>query len=86
MGGRDSEFGMDMYTLLYLKWISSKDPLESTENSAQCYVAAWMGGEFGGRMDTCVCVAETLPCAPETVTTLLVSYTPVQKKKILQNN
>ena len=42
------EFGMDMYTLLYLKWISNKDLLNSTWNSAQCYVAAWMGGEFGG--------------------------------------
>ena len=40
-----------MYTykiiLLYLKWITNKDLLYSTWNSAQCYVAAWMGGEFG---------------------------------------
>ena len=36
------EFWMDMYTLLYLKWITNKDPLYSTWNSAQCYVAAWM--------------------------------------------
>ena len=42
------EFGMDMYTLLYFKWITNKDLLNSTGNSAQCYVAAWMGGEFGG--------------------------------------
>ena len=34
-------------TLLYLKWITNKDPLYSTQNSAQCYVAASMGGEFG---------------------------------------
>ena len=39
---------MDMYTLLYLKWITSKDLLYSTGNVAQYYVAAWMGGEFGG--------------------------------------
>ena len=39
---------MDMYILLYLKWITNKDLLYSTWNSAQCYVAAWMGGEFGG--------------------------------------
>ena len=39
---------MDMYTLLYLKWIINKDLLCSTGNSAQCYVAAWMGGGFGG--------------------------------------
>ena len=42
------EFGIDMYTLLYLKWITKKDLLYSTGNSAQCYVAAWMGREFGG--------------------------------------
>ena len=40
------ESGMDMYTLLYLKWITNKDLLYSTGNSAQCYVAAWIGGEF----------------------------------------
>ena len=39
---------MDRYTLLYLKLITIKDLLYSTQNSAQCYVAAWMGGEFGG--------------------------------------
>ena len=38
--GRDREFWMDMYTLLYLKWITSKDLLYSTGNSAQCHVAA----------------------------------------------
>ena len=37
------EYGM--CTLLYLKWITNKDLLYSTRNSAQCYVAAWMGGE-----------------------------------------
>ena len=42
------EFGMDMYTWLSLKWITNRDPLCSTGNSAQCYVAAWMGVEFGG--------------------------------------
>ena len=49
------EFGMDMYTLLYLKWITNKDLLYSTGNPAQCYVAARMGGEIGGE-GTCVYV------------------------------
>ena len=35
---------MDLYTLLYSKWITDKD----TWNSAQCSVASWIGGEFGG--------------------------------------
>ena len=38
---------MDMYTLLYLKWTTRKDLLYITWNSAQCYVAAWMGGSLG---------------------------------------
>ena len=42
------EYGIDMYTLLYLKWIMNKDLLYSTGNSAQCYVAACIGGDFGG--------------------------------------
>ena len=43
------EFEMVMYTLLYLKWITNKDLLYSTWNSTQCYVEAWMGGEFRGQ-------------------------------------
>ena len=50
--GRVREFGMDMYTLLYLKWITNKDLLYSTGSSAQCYVAAWMEGEFGGECES----------------------------------
>ena len=42
------ESGMDMYTLLCLIWVTNKDLLYSTENSAHCYVAAWKGGESGG--------------------------------------
>ena len=41
------EFGIDMYTLRYSKWITNKGLLYSTGSSAQCYVPAWMGGENG---------------------------------------
>ena len=34
-GGIVREFGTDMYTRLYLKWITNKDLLYSTGNSAQ---------------------------------------------------
>ena len=47
-GGTVREFGVDVYTLLYLKWITNKDLLWSRGNSAQGYVAAWMGGQSGG--------------------------------------
>ena len=43
--GTVREFGTDMYTLLYLKWITNKD-LHSPGNSAQCYMAAWIGRKF----------------------------------------
>ena len=42
------ELGMGRYTLLYLKWITNKDLLYSTWNSAQYHVAAWTRGVFGG--------------------------------------
>ena len=37
-GGTVREFGIDMYTLLYLKWITNKGLLYSTGNSTQYYV------------------------------------------------
>ena len=37
-----------MHKLLDLKQVSNEDLLYNTWNSAQYYVAAWMGGNFGG--------------------------------------
>ena len=31
-----------------------------------------------GRMETCICMAEPLLCSPETISTLLIGYTPIQ--------
>ena len=70
------EFRMDVYTLLYLKWITNKDLLYSTGTSAQCYVAAWMGEEFGCERSLCM-MAKSCYCPPETIATLLVGYTPI---------
>ena len=30
-------------------------------------------------------MAESLGCPPETITTLLINYTPIQKKKLIKN-
>ena len=49
-GGRekiDRDFEKVMYILLYLKWITDKDLLCSTWNSAQCNVPAWMEWALG---------------------------------------
>ena len=51
--GLVKELGMVMYTLLYLKWITNKNALLSTDSSTQCDVAAQMGGGFRGRMPQC---------------------------------
>ena len=49
MGERDREFRMDMDTLLYLTWVTSKDLLYSTGNSAQySVITLWFpGGKMG---------------------------------------
>ena len=40
--------GIEMYTLLYFKWITNKDLLYIAGTSAQCSGSAWMGGECEG--------------------------------------
>ena len=46
-----------LLTLLYLKCITNKDLLYSTENPAQYYVAGWVGRKFGGEwIHTRVCL------------------------------
>ena len=79
------EFEMAMYTLLYLKWIINKNLLYSSGNSAQCDVAAWMGEDLG-RMDTCIFMAESLYCSPETITTFNRLYANFKKKLKIKKN
>jgi len=62
----------------YIQMDNQQVPTDKTWNSTQCYMPARMGGEFGGRMDTCICMAESLCCSLETTVTLLISYTPLQ--------
>ena len=73
------EFGIDMYTLPYLKWITKKALLYITGNSAQCYMAAWMGAGFEGEWIKYIRMAESLRCSLEA--TLLIGYTSIQNKK-----
>ena len=39
------------------------------------------GREVWERMDTYICMAESLRCSPETITTLFIGFTPIQNKK-----
>ena len=66
---------MAMYTLLYFKRITNKDLLYRTWNSAQC--SSLDGRGVWGRMDTCICKAESLCCSPESITPLLIGYSSI---------
>jgi len=75
-----------MFTLLYLICINNKDILYSPWNSAQHYVPAWAGGGFGGEWIHVYVWLSSFSISPETMTTLLIGYTPIQNKKIKVKN
>ena len=61
-------------TLLYLKWITNKD---NHRELCSMLRGSLDGKGVWGRLDTCICMAESLHCPPETITTLLICYTPI---------
>ena len=65
---------MDMYALLYLKWTTNKGLLSSRGNSA-VLCGSLDGRGVWRRMDTDVCVAESLRFSLETIIMLLIGYT-----------
>ena len=44
------------------------------------------GSGVWGRMDTCVCVAESLQCASEAITILLIGYMPIENAFGVEKN
>ena len=56
-----------------LKWITKKDLLSSTGNSRSALRGSLDGRGVWGRMDPCICTAESLRSSPETITTLFVN-------------
>ena len=81
--GMVRKFGMSVYTLLHLKWITNKDLLYSTWNSAQCYVAVWIGGEFGGEwIHVYVWLSPFAIYLKPSQHCLLIVYTSIQNKML----
>ena len=72
-GGTVREFGIDMYTLLY----NQQGPTVEHRELCSVLCGSLDGRAVWGRMDTCICPTESLHCSPETVTTLLISYTSI---------
>ena len=80
------EFEMDIYTILCLKWITNKNLLYSTWNSAQCYVAGWMRVEFGGEwVHVYVWLSPLAVHLKLSQHYLLIGYTPIQNKNLKKN-
>ena len=71
------EFGMDMCTWLYLKWMTNCGGPTVDSTSSTLLNVMWPPGWEGriwGRMETCPYVAESLLSSPETTTTLFVNW------------
>ena len=79
------ELGVDMHTLLYLKWITNKVLLYSAGNSAQGCVVAWMGGEFGREwIYVYVWLSPFAVHLKLSLHCLLNSYIPMQNKRVVK--
>ena len=78
MGGRESQGVWDrhVYTAIFKMDYQQGPPVQFTElYSMLC--GSLDGKGVWGRMYTCKCMAESLCCPPETIATLLISYTPI---------
>ena len=76
------KFGMDMYTLLYVKWITARS-FYITQGTLLSVCGRLDGRGFWWRIDTCICMAESLCCPPETITALLTGYWSVTKSCLI---
>ena len=78
-GGRDSQGAwMDMYTLLYLKWITNKDL--PTAQGTLLNVMCQPGWQWGLGENGYMCMLADSSMLTETITALLIGYTPIQNK------
>ena len=68
-------------TNCYLKWITNRNFCIAHGTLLNVVCASQEGRRSWGKMDTCICMAESLCCSPETTTTLLIDYTSIQNKK-----
>ena len=80
--GGKGQLGSFGSTQLYSKYIANKDLLYSIWNSIQMLCASLDGKRVWGRMDTYICIAESLHFSTETITTFL-SVIPQYKIKRL---
>ena len=79
--GRDREFEMSVYTLLYLKWRLTRTYCIA-QWTAQCYVTPWMGRRFEGKNGYMYMHGWVPSLFTYYHNIVLIAYTPMQNKKL----
>ena len=80
-GGRDSQGVWDGYGHTALSNMENQQgPAGQHRGFCSVSCGSLDGREVWRRMDPCLCMAEPLCCPPETITTQLIGYTPIQNK------
>ena len=83
-GGRDGWRVWDqyVYTAVFRMGNQQSPTVQHRELCSMLHGSLDGRGGWGG-MNTCINIhmAESLSCPPETITALLISYTPIQNKK-----
>ena len=82
MWGRDSYgiWGGRVHTAVF-KMDNQQGPTVLYRELCSMSCGSLDGREAWGRMEACICMAESLCCPPETITALLLGSTPIQNKK-----
>ena len=65
-----------VYTAIF-KMDNQQGPTAQHRELCSMFCGSLDGRGVCGRMDTCIYMVESLCCPPETITTLLISYTPI---------
>ena len=71
---------MNRLTWVHYKMDNQQGPMVLHRELSVMWQLGWE--ESVRRVDTCRCMAESLCCPPETITILLISYTPIKKLKV----
>ena len=78
--GKDWEFGINRYKLLYIEWISNKVLLYSTGNYIHYPMISHDEEEYEEELDIYIYIYNTISlcCTSEINTTLYINYTSIK--------
>ena len=81
-GGRDSQGVWDGHghTAVF-NMENQQGPAVQLRELCSVSCGSLAGRGVWGKMDACIPMAESLHCPPETITTLLITYIPIQNKE-----